>query len=179
MTRCNTKSEHLSYTTSQNRSPCPARAPKSLTTVCPADRPCPLIFAKILKQTLSQNPSTDTKLLICLFATHTHHAQQLKARPDPAKNMLCCASAGNYIEHQGQEPPPRTPAQCTRPLYRPLYRHRSLARFLGVSGKGHFAEVPPRGSGAFNGHVFSLVSPASLFSAAGLSYFLGQCFALF
>ena len=32
------------------------------------------IVAKILKQTKSQNPNTDTKLLTCLFATH--HAQQ-------------------------------------------------------------------------------------------------------
>ena len=100
----------------------------------------PTNSAKILKQTKSQNSSTDTKLLTCLFATH--HAQQLKARPDPADCILYCASAKKNTERQSQEPPPGTPAHCMRPLYRPLYRRRSLARFLGASGKGRFAGFP-------------------------------------
>ena len=88
----------------------------SLTTVCPADRPCPQIFAKILKQTKSQNPSTDAKLLTCLFATH--HAQRLKTRPDPADGILCCASAGattlnTRVKNPHRKPPPIARAHCT------------------------------------------------------------------
>ena len=121
----------------------------NLTTVCPADRPSPQILAKNLKQTKSQNPSMDTKLLTCLFATH--HAQQLKTRPDPADCILCCAAAGTTtlntrVKNPHREPLPIARAHCTRPLYRPLYRplcrHCSLAGSLGVSGKGRFTGFP-------------------------------------
>ena len=116
---------------------------------------------------------TDTKLLTCLFATH--HAQQLKTRPDPAHCILCCASVrttalNTRVKNPHREPPPIACAHCTA-IVPPIVSAPQFRKVLGCVRKGRFAGfthgVPAPSTG--------MPSPLS----AGVSYFLGQCFALF